>query len=923
MTACEAEMKQEEKPPKVTPSTVDGKMMVQCITGEKSNETEALVAKVKGKKSTVLTKKVSKEIEISSPRTGAGKVYKVDRGMSNDATTSKVKVKETKDIDIPKTVPLPPPPPTSQVPRPTASSELVNAIKMLLDHSEELYPPRFEFDTSCKATQKNFQLLKENNFNLNSITQEGPKSVLTYGSEFKSTELLNQLLHHHPRWTTLRELLDKGAQFPLESISESERLNDLMGRIAKGNHKSASENADFLADALKKEIQRGWILPLPVEAAMEIPNMEMAPLGVATHLGINADGEFIPKMRVTHDLSFPGEYTESSINSRVVEEDLEPCMFGYMLLRLIHYIVSLRRRYPDKKIWLRKEDFKSAFRRVHLHSSTALKSVVRMIIDDIDMILVSLRLPFGGAPCPSGFCLVSDVLTDVINDLLNDETWDHEATKGAFVTKIPQAKPLQNDITFEPGLEVSVEMPDDCKGKADVYIDDIISCTVDEGDNLRRLEIAPCTVLEAVAHNATGDTFIKRQHFISDEKNEAEGAAEEIKICLGWEINTRSLTIALPSHKFIAWSGEITRVINSKSVNNKTLQSVLGRLETVATMLAPLGHFLNNIRNLQIKAETKSHAVSIPKGVVKDLQLAKQFIKRAHEGINMNLITFRKPTLIFIGDASEHGLGGFDNNGRAWRYHIPEELQGRAHINLLEFLTQVVGIWLAVEEGRLQRLDCVLAMGDSTTALGWLRRANFKASDENNEDWVAKQTVARKLGSISLDAEITIYKQWFKGDHNVVADSLSRDVFYLSIPAHEKFLSLTTPSQLPSNFQIHPLPARICSFISSTLRLLPVRAPRLKPQKASELARGNLGMLSYILSGLKAHHSSRGVTTSNETLLSPPSPRLSERVLSLAEIENHWWRGQSTPPSPMWLRPLGQATGKTPDWTQTGECASS
>ena len=82
-------------------------------------------------------------------------------------------------------------------------------------------------------------------------------------------------------------------------------------------------------------------------------------------------------------------------------------------------------------------------------------------------------------------------------------------------------------------------------------------------------------------------------------------------------------------------------------------------------------------------------------------------------------------------------MGGFDSQGRVSRYLIPEKLRGRAHINLLEFLTQVVGIWLAIEEGRLKPLDCMLAMGDSTTALGWIQRSNLRAEDESTGDWQA------------------------------------------------------------------------------------------------------------------------------------------------------------------------------------------
>ena len=64
----------------------------------------------------------------------------------------------------------------------------------------------------------------------------------------------------------------------------------------------------------------------------------------------------------------------------------------------------------------------------------------------------------------------------------------------------------------------------------------------------------------------------------------------------------------------------------------------------------------------------------------------------------MNLLTFRKPDIIYIGDASEHGLGGYASHGRAWTYVIPQHLQGRAHINLLEFLVVVISIWIDILE---------------------------------------------------------------------------------------------------------------------------------------------------------------------------------------------------------------------------------
>ena len=71
-------------------------------------------------------------------------------------------------------------------------------------------------------------------------------------------------------------------------------------------------------------------------------------------------------------------------------------------------------------------------------------------------------------------------------------------------------------------------------------------------DNLQRVIAAPSAVMHAIAHQVEGEVFVPRQDFIADDKNEAEGAPEEIKIVLGWQINTRSLLVSLPFHKFKA-----------------------------------------------------------------------------------------------------------------------------------------------------------------------------------------------------------------------------------------------------------------------------------------------------------------------------------------------------------------------------------
>ena len=158
----------------------------------------------------------------------------------------------------------------------------------------------------------------------------------------------------------------------------------------------------------------------------------------------------------------------------------------------------------------------------------------------------------------------------------------------------------------------------------------------------------------------------------------------------------------------------------------KELASILGRLENVAQVLTTLGHFLSNIRHIQIIAAQRKHNVKLNVRTRKDLELAKTFIGKANQGISMNLLTFRRPDIVYICDDAEYGLGGFASHGRAWTYIIPQNLRNRAHINVLEYLAQIIAIWIDILEGKTKQEDCVLAMGDNTSAMGWLRRSNFR-----------------------------------------------------------------------------------------------------------------------------------------------------------------------------------------------------
>jgi hypothetical protein len=236
---------------------------------------------------------------------------------------------------------------------PRIKDPFIASIQRLLFTSNRLSKPLINFDISPEAAEENFRKFKQANFNLDLLLNSpSSTSVTSYGSEFKSVKELYPLLGKHHRWKELKTKLIKGSSWPMMKQDEFSRKKDLEGAIKRGNHKSAGVNQKFLSDALSKEIKKGWEMILPLNKANEIPNLFLSPLGVAKQIGINAAGEFVKKWRVTHDLSFPGIHSNQSVNSMVIEEDLEPCMFGHTLLRIIHRIVHLRSIHPEKIIWI-------------------------------------------------------------------------------------------------------------------------------------------------------------------------------------------------------------------------------------------------------------------------------------------------------------------------------------------------------------------------------------------------------------------------------------------------------------------------------------------------------------------------------------------------------------------------------------------
>lgn len=624
--------------------------------------------------------------------------------------------------------------------------------------------------------------------------------------------------------------------YPLEDVPNSTKKKDTEEALEFGNHKGASKYKEFFEKLLQKDIEYGYSLTIPLEKVLKIEGALMSPLNVHEQWTIDEEGNVIPSKRLTHNQSKTFAASGTSINSRVVKEFLQDCMYGHMLLRLVHYIVALRLKFQKKRILMQKTDYKSAYRRAHLNWKTAVQTITK-VNDEIAQI--ALRATFGGAPNPNEWGIISESVCDLANTVMNDPEWDPNTLFSPFQENIPQDEFLPDDIPIAQALPMIVDPPLAPKAKNDVYIDDDVTIAVEENDNLDRARAGVLLCIHAIGRPNEKNKPIKRLELPSLTKITAEGRLEERKVILGWLIDTRRLIIQLPEHKYKAWTNSIDEMIEAKSTTHKAIQTLLGRLTHLSVVMQQILHFLSRIRLLENRSKNR-RKITVPKDVLVDLTICKAFVEKIHEGISLNLVTFREPNRIYRSDACPWCIGGFSSKGRAWRFIIPTQFLFRCTLNMLEHLGSVIGPWIDIIEATLPPYSCTLSMTDSTTSQGWMRKSNFAAKDESEEQIDCKRELCVGHASRYITYNLKDYTQWFPGDQNDVADALSRDT-NLDDLTLTKLLFHCVPEQMPKNFKISPLPSEIESWIYAWMQRMPEGKPSQEVHKMSKIALGKDG----------------------------------------------------------------------------------
>ena len=146
----------------------------------------------------------------------------------------------------------------------------------------------------------------------------------------------------------------------------------------------------------------------------------------------------------------------------------------------------------------------------------------------------------------------------------------------------------------------------------------------------------------------------------------AEATPEETKVILGWLMNFHKLIVSLPINKFQAWSESIRVILVKGSAKAKDIETLIGRLGHLGVVIPFVYHFLSRLREWHHRSRNKRYPTALSTECRLDLILMLKFLDRARDGIDMNIISFRRPTHIYRSDSCPFGLGGYSSDGFAW-----------------------------------------------------------------------------------------------------------------------------------------------------------------------------------------------------------------------------------------------------------------
>ena len=114
------------------------------------------------------------------------------------------------------------------------------------------------------------------------------------------------------------------------------------------------------------------------------------------------------------------------------------------------------------------------------------------------------------------------------------------------------------------------------------FIEDIVTIAVDDKHWIYRAKSAALLVIHTLFRQLQPSEPLERDDPLSLMKLVGERQLAKQKTFLGWDINTHSMIVLLPTDKQTAWTTDIKEALASTKIKTDTLELLIGKINHAA-----------------------------------------------------------------------------------------------------------------------------------------------------------------------------------------------------------------------------------------------------------------------------------------------------------------------------------------------------
>ena len=401
-----------------------------------------------------------------------------------------------------------------------------------------------------------------------------------------------------------------------------------------GNHPSVYQHLELTKKAIQKDVVRQYTLPANPALSPFIPDTQRIPQGMVVLPGKNP--------RQICDESFHPKLDSMAVNDWTDKRTEPDIIFPESFMKFLTWIWNLRITYPDQEIYIGDDDVSGAFRHAKWNPNVIGMHSFMLL----GFLFFATGQTFGGNTCPPNFEVMA-----ISRMLIARYLWKLRSTiaKAAkyLPTIIKAPVPTPEELAkFTPASRDSINTgvlePDGSRRPPPFnhHVDDCLYADV--GAFL--VQTISASVLALYIVLGFPDPSRGIRDCVSWEKFQSEFTHQ--RKTLGWVIDSRRMTVALPDSKRDALIEAIDEVLRNPSLTLRQIAQLLGHIGNATTVKRDMKcAYFNLQRLMRVLLYQRYHAAqgymrrhNIKEKILR--RLPKQFKHRLDNIISQQVASF-------------------------------------------------------------------------------------------------------------------------------------------------------------------------------------------------------------------------------------------------------------------------------------------